>query len=75
MAPDKVDDAVVRAAKAVARENRVGLGGEVAISEEQQFDTVPDRILAGGKPAGPQFYVRHIDLSRNLAYRLGVLRL
>ena len=38
MAVDEMDDAMVGAAEAVAQQRRVGIGDEVAIGEEEQFD-------------------------------------
>ena len=46
MAADEIDDPVMRPAKAIARQDRVGLGGEVAIGEEQQLDPLPELVLA-----------------------------
>ncbi len=46
MAPDEIDDAVMGAAEAVAREHRVGLGGEVAIGEIEQLDPLAQLVLA-----------------------------
>ena len=37
MAVDEMQDAVMRAAEAVLRENRVGAGGEIAVGEEQEL--------------------------------------
>jgi hypothetical protein len=65
MAADKMDDAMMGAAKAVPRQDGIGFGDEVAIGKKQQLDALPDLVLAGMR-LGAQFYVRHIDLSRNL---------
>ena len=46
MAPDEVDHPVMRPAKAELRKDRVGLGGEIAIGEEQQLDAVAHLLLA-----------------------------
>jgi hypothetical protein len=73
VAPDKVDYAMMRPPESVAGQNGIRLGDKVAIGEKQQFDPFPDLVLAGKKRLGAQFYVSHIDLSRNLAYRPSVL--
>ena len=73
VATDKVDYAMMRPPKSVAGQNGIRLSDKVAIGEKQQFDPFPDLVLAGKKWLGPQFYVSHIDLSRNLAYRPSVL--
>src|SRR5262249_12417555 len=46
MPPDKVDDPVMRPPETVLLEDRVGLGCEVAIGEEQQLDPLPHLFLA-----------------------------
>jgi hypothetical protein len=69
MASDKVDYAVMGAPEIVARENRIGLRGKIAIGKEQQLDPLPHLILVGKGRDSKRFYVRHIDLSRNLGYR------
>ena len=66
MASDKVDDAVMSAAKTVSRENCVGLGGEITIGKEQQLDPLPHLLLGYGMRVRRQIYVRHVDISRNL---------
>src|SRR5438105_9832696 len=66
VASDKVDDAVMSAAKAVSRENRVRLGGEIAIGKEQQLDPLPHLLFGYGMRVRRQIYVRHVDISRNL---------
>jgi hypothetical protein len=73
MSSNKMDHAMMRSAESVARQHRVRFGGKVAVREKQQLDPIPDHILVGSKRA--QFYVRHVDLSRNLAYCLGVVRI
>ena len=75
MAPDEMHHPVMRPAKTVLLEDRVGLGGEVAIGEEQQLDPLPHRflglrryiVLGGCLPVG--FYVSHVDISGNLRYK------
>ena len=73
IAANEVDDAVVGAAEAVVIENVVGIGDEVAIGKEQQFDERNDlrrwiigrcRRLGIGRMLAPtiQDYVSHIDI-------------
>jgi len=71
MPTDEMDDPVMRPAKPVLLEDRVGLGGEIALGEKQQFDALPHLLLAqedglgrGGRRR--RFYVSHVDLLRNL---------
>ena len=45
MASDKVDDAVMGAAKTESRQDRVGLRGKITISEKQQLDPLPHLFL------------------------------
>src|ERR1700693_5601423 len=54
MTADEVDDPVMGPAEAIFLEDRVGLGGEVAIGEEQQLDAVAHLLLAweGGGGSG-----------------------
>jgi len=66
-----MDDPVMRPAKTVLIEDRVGFGGEVAVGEKQQLDALPHLLLAqeprlgrGGRRR--RFYVSHVDLLRNL---------
>ena len=64
-------DPVMRPAKTVLLEDRIGLGGEIAISEKQQFDALTDFLLAQEQRLGRalgrcRFYVSHVDLFRNL---------
>ena len=63
---DKMDDAVMGAAKTVLRQDRVGLGGEITIGKKQQLDPLPHLFLGHDRRRSGQIYVRHIDLSRNL---------
>src|SRR6266446_7909264 len=77
MPPDEMDDPVMRPAEAVLREDRIGLGGEIAIGEEQQLDAVAHLLLAQRKLIHPRFlvavfYVSHVDLSGNLRYNWDV---
>ena len=65
---DEVDDPVMGAAEPVCRKDRVRLGREVAVGEEQQFDPLPHRGVTGKGRVGGMFYVSHIDISRNLRY-------
>jgi hypothetical protein len=65
-AANKMDDAVMSAAKPVSRENRVGLGSEITIGEEQQLDSLPHFLLGDGLRVSRRIYVRHIDISRYL---------
>ena len=46
MAADEIDHAVMRPAEAVARQHRVGLGGEIAIGEIEQLDALAQLVLA-----------------------------
>ena len=46
MAADKMHDPVMRPPEAVLREDRVGLGGKVAIREKQQLDALANRLVA-----------------------------
>ena len=62
---------VMGASKIVLREYRIGLCSEVAVRKEQQLDSLPQLILYRVGRSNERFYVRHIDLSRNLAYRSG----
>lgn len=66
MLSDKMDDAVMGAAKAVLRQDRVGLGGEITISKKQKLDPLSHLFLGDDRRMSRQIYVRHIDLSRNL---------
>jgi len=66
VSPDKMNDAVMGAAKTVLRQDRVGLGGEITIREKQQLDPLPHLFLGHDRRRSEQIYVRHIDLSRNL---------
>ena len=72
MAPDEMDDAVMGPPKTILREDRIGLGGEIAIGKEQQLDTLPDLVLDRKEGQRDRFYVSHIDITRNLGYRKGV---
>ncbi len=54
------------AAETVSREDGVGLRGEISIGKEQQLDPLTQLVLAQEQGVGGGFYVRHIDLSRNL---------
>ena len=63
---DKMDDAMMGAAKTVSRQDRVGLGGEITIGKKQQLDPLPHLLLGYSRRVSRQIYVRHIDLSRNL---------
>jgi hypothetical protein len=66
VAADKVDDAVVGAAKTVSRKNRVRLGRKIAVCEKQQLDPIPSLLLGNSVRVGRRIYVRHIDIFRNL---------
>src|SRR2546430_10292842 len=61
MPPDEMDDPVMRPAKAELRKDRIGLGGEIAIGEEQQLDAVPHLLLAQRKLIHPRFLVAGFD--------------
>jgi hypothetical protein len=63
---DKMNDAMMGAAKTVSRQDRVGLGGEITIGKKQQLDPLPHLLLGYGRRMSRHIYVRHIDLSRNL---------
>src|SRR5579863_9223813 len=73
MPPDEMHDPMMGAPETVLQEDRIWLGGEVAVGEKQQLDAFAHRLLAR-RPriaAGPSvsiFYVSHIDLSGNLWY-------
>jgi hypothetical protein len=45
MASDEMDDAMMGAPESVAREDRIGLCGEIAIGKEQQLDSLPHLVL------------------------------
>jgi hypothetical protein len=66
MAPDEMNHTVMGAAEAKLRQDGIGLRGEISIGEEQQLDPLLYLVLVQGSRAARQFYVRHIDLSRNL---------
>jgi hypothetical protein len=66
MAPDKMNHTVMRTAETKLRQDGVGLRCEIPIGKEQQLDPLAHLVLAQGSRAVGQFYVRHIDLSRNL---------
>ena len=66
MASDKVDDAMMGPAEAISLEDRIGLGGEVTIGKEQKLDPLPHILVMRENPVAKRFYVRHVDLSRNL---------
>jgi hypothetical protein len=66
MPSDKMDDAVVGAAKTVLCQDRVGLGGEITIRKKQQLDPLSHLFLADDRRMSRQIYVSHVDLSRNL---------
>src|SRR5205814_768347 len=77
MPPDEVHDPVVGAAKPVLHEDRIGLGGEVAVGEKQQLDAFANRLLRRQTRIGvglplSNFYVSHVDLSGNLRYNVDV---
>src|SRR5205814_10675136 len=74
MAPDEMDDAVMGAPKTILRENRIRLGGEIAVGKKQELDALPDLVLDGRERQRDQIYVSHIDITRNLGYRRGVDR-
>ncbi len=46
MAADEIDDAMMGAAEAIARQHRVGLGGEVAVGIEQKLDALAELVLS-----------------------------
>jgi hypothetical protein len=52
--------------ESVSRQNRIWFCGEIAIGKEQHLDPLPHLILGRGRREVQRFYVRHIDLSRNL---------
>src|SRR5262249_27034393 len=57
MAPDKMDDAVMGAPETVLRENRIRLGGKIAIGKKQELDTLPDLVLYRREWQRVRFYV------------------
>src|SRR6266436_6634956 len=69
MAPDEMDDAVMGPPETILREDRIGLGGKIAIGEEQELDTLPDLVLDRRERQRDRFYVSHIDITRKLGYR------
>src|SRR5579872_3680435 len=88
VAADKMHDPVMRPPEPVFGQDRIRLGGEVAIGEEQQFDPLPDFLVAEERRVGRAgwlirrlgqgvcrnaFYVSHIDISGNHRYKPGVL--
>jgi len=66
MAPDEVDNPMVRTPEAVSHENRIRLGGEITIGKKQQLDPLSDLLLDWLARGGEWIYVRHVDLIRNL---------
>ena len=70
IAVDEMQHAVMRAAEVGLRQDRVGIGDEVAIGEEQELDQVHHRVLsaAAGTSRGERMiYVSHIDISCRFA--------
>ena len=49
MAADEIDDAVMGATEAVARQHGVGLGGEIAIGVEEKLDSLPQLVFVRGR--------------------------
>jgi hypothetical protein len=74
-----MDHAMMRPAKAVMRQDCVGLGGEVAIREEQQFDPLANLLVAEVRGLGGRrllkFYVSHIDIFRKDRYNAALAAL
>jgi hypothetical protein len=66
MASDEMHDTMVSPSEAVSRQDRIGFCGEITIGEKQQLDPLSHLLLARKQWVGARFYVRHIDLSRNL---------
>jgi hypothetical protein len=64
-----MDYAMMGASEIVLRKYRIGLCGEIAVRKEQQLDPLPYLILGRRGWRDERFYVRHIDLSRNLEYQ------
>src|SRR3546814_17342278 len=62
VAADEVDDPVVRTAEAVVDQDLVGLAGEVAVGEEQQFHRLAQFLLAQEERIGTAFYVSHVEI-------------
>ena len=52
MSPDEMHDPMMRPAEAVFIEDRVRLGGEIPVGEEQQLDAVLHLFLAGEGSVG-----------------------
>src|SRR5262249_31166905 len=77
VAVDKMQHAMVRAAKSKLLQHLVGVADEVAIGEEQEFDEVPDRLRRlgtcrlrrGARPAG----CRHAGVSHGPSFRSAIL--
>jgi hypothetical protein len=65
MSSDEVNDAMMGTAKAVFREDYIGLCGKITIGEKQELNALADLLLVR-ETRGNGFYVRHIDLSRSL---------
>lgn len=62
VAPDEIDHPVMRAAEAEGCQNRVALGREVPIGEEEQLHPLVELVRAQVERVRPGFYVSHIDL-------------
>src|SRR3546814_20921373 len=68
VAADEVDDPVVRPAEAVVDQDLVGLAGEVAVGEEQQFHRLAQFLLAPEERIGHAFYVSNVDILASSCY-------
>ncbi len=52
MASDEVDDPMMGTSKAVLRENRIGLRGEITIGKEQELDPLAQLVLTQKRGVG-----------------------
>src|SRR5262249_56846728 len=66
---DEVQDAVMRAAKTVFREDGIGLAGEVAVGEKQELDE-GDELGIGGGQGGRRGQQSRLLLTTRLARTL-----
>ena len=75
IAVDEMQHAMMRASEIGLRQDRIRIGDEVAIGEEQKLDEIHHRIVGGGAQASRgerMIYVSHIDISCGLATLLTV---
>ena len=65
IAADEMDDPVVGPSEAELLENRVGVGHEIPVGEEEKLDQRNDVVVA---PNPGRNYVSHIDIFFRLCY-------